>query len=277
MNSFSEHELEVLEGKRFEFGKNWLQFIKTLNNERVKVAEKSLLEFLNIENLKNKRFVDVGSGSGLFSLAAKNLGADVVSFDYDSSSVACTNILKNKYYENDNNWKVFQGSVLDKEFLSSHGKFDIVYSWGVLHHTGKMWEAMENIITLVNSEGKVFIALYNDQGATSKKWLKVKKMYNSGFLGKLIIGSVFYTYFFLNLLFYTLKNGKSPIKYIKEYKKNRGMSVFYDWRDWIGGLPFEVASNEKVVDFFIKNGFALTKIRTTNGLGCNQYVFEKKL
>jgi 2-polyprenyl-3-methyl-5-hydroxy-6-metoxy-1,4-benzoquinol methylase len=275
MDTFSQHELEVLEGKRFKFGKNWLSFIKTLNSERIGTAEKSLKEFLKCESLKDKTFIDIGSGSGLFSLAAKNLGANVFSFDYDGSSVESTQILKEKYYPTDENWKVVQGSVLDNEFLNSLGTFDIVYSWGVLHHTGSMWNAIQNIIPLVKPDGEIFIALYNDQGPTSKKWLKVKQIYNKGFLGKLFISSIFISYFLANFIFYSLKQGHSPFKKYRDYKQQRGMSVYHDWHDWLGGLPFEVASNEKVVDFFNERGFYLKKIRTNNGLGCNQYLFKK--
>ena len=142
MSTFTQHEIEVLEGKRFKFGKNWLSFIKTLNVERINNAENSLKEFLKCESLNNKTFIDIGSGSGMFSLAAKNLGANVFSFDYDGSSVESTQILKEKYYQTDENWKVTQGSVLDKDFLNSLGTYDIVYSWGVLHHTSAMWEAI---------------------------------------------------------------------------------------------------------------------------------------
>lgn len=275
MNTFSQHELEVLEGKRFKFGKNWLSFIKTLNAERIFNAEKSLKEFLQIESLKGKSFVDIGSGSGMFSLAAKNLGAAVFSFDYDGSSVECTQILKEKYYPMDDTWKVGEGSALDKTYLNSLGTYDIVYSWGVLHHTGSMWESIENILPLAKVNGEIFIALYNDQGPRSRKWLKVKQTYNSGLLGKLFISCIFITYFLANFIFYSLKQGKSPFKVYKEYKLQRGMSVYHDWHDWLGGLPFEVASNEKVVDFFNERGFYLKKIRTNNGLGCNQYVFKK--
>jgi 2-polyprenyl-3-methyl-5-hydroxy-6-metoxy-1,4-benzoquinol methylase len=68
------------------------------------------------------------------------LGAKVYSFDFDSNSVECTQILKNKYHIENNSWRVDEGSVLDLDYLTKLGKFDIVYSWGVLHHTGKMWK-----------------------------------------------------------------------------------------------------------------------------------------
>lgn len=275
MGTFTQHEIEVLEGKRFKFGKNWLSFIKTLNNERIDVAEKSLQDFLNYQNLNGKTFIDIGSGSGLFSLSARNLGAKVFSFDYDGSSVESTQILKEKYYNDDQDWSISQGSVLDKEFINSLGTFDIIYSWGVLHHTGSMWEAIANIIPLTKPGSEIFIALYNDQGSKSKKWLRVKQIYNKGWLGKFFISCIFIPYFLINFVFYSLKHGKSPFKNYKDYKKRRGMSVYHDWHDWLGGLPFEVSTNEQVVDFFNSKGFYLKKIRTNNGLGCNEYVFKK--
>jgi 2-polyprenyl-6-hydroxyphenyl methylase/3-demethylubiquinone-9 3-methyltransferase len=169
---------EVENGERFSFGDNWKAFLSILNDKKIDEAEYSLKEMLEIENLQGKRFLDVGSGTGLFSLAARRLGAEVFSFDYDPSSVWCTMELRKRYFQDDKKWIIQQGSVLDQIFLSSLGQFDIVYSWGVLHHTGDLWKAADLIVPLVKTDGgKIFIAIYNDQGRKSSVWRKVKKTY----------------------------------------------------------------------------------------------------
>ncbi len=190
MVSQSTFEEQVKKGERFEFGKNWQNFLSLLNEERIITAEKSLKAMLQVENLQDKTFLDVGSGSGLFSLAAKRLGANVHSFDYDPHSVNCAKELKNRYYPQDEHWKIEQGSVLNGDYLSSLGQFDIVYSWGVLHHTGDMWQSFKNIIPLAKNEGKIFIAIYNDQGFQSLVWRKIKQIYCSGTIGKTIISAI---------------------------------------------------------------------------------------
>ncbi|HOD39100.1 MAG TPA: class I SAM-dependent methyltransferase, partial [Candidatus Wallbacteria bacterium] len=169
----AEIEKELSSGNRFKFGKNWSFFLKSLNDERIKSAENSLLSMLEISSLKGLSFLDAGSGSGLFSLAARKQGASVTSFDYDPQSVECTRELKRLYFDGDGDWKIEQGSVLDRDYLGGLGAFNIVYSWGVLHHTGDMWSALANMAPLVKPGGKLYIAIYNDQGPISKVWRTV--------------------------------------------------------------------------------------------------------
>lgn len=266
--------------ERFAFGKNWARFLEHLNEERILEAEKSLQEKLGITSLNGKTFLDIGSGSGLFSLAAYRLGATVRSFDYDQDSVNCTKYLKAQYAKDDSRWTVEQGSVLNKEFLSKFGKVDIVYSWGVLHHTGNMYLAFENVAELVNNNGTLFISIYNDQGGASRRWTWIKQRYNkSGVIGKQFLA--LYTLFrqwTITMIKDFIKTG-NPLKTWFAYgKNNRGMSAYHDIVDWVGGYPFEVAKPEEVFDFFkCGRGFELQRMKTcAGGLGCNEFVFYKR-
>lgn len=275
-----QHEAEIASGERFEFGKNWAAFLAVLDEERISKAEDSLREMLGCEDLSDKTFLDIGSGSGLFSLAARRLGARVHSFDFDSNSFACTQELRNRYFPNDPNWRVEQGSALDADYIRSLGKFDVVYSWGVLHHTGQMWKALENAVIPTTDGGKLFIAIYNDTGSQARRWHWIKKTYcrlprslKTPFAIVAILPDEIRQ--LANSIF-ALK----PMNYIRswtQYKNGRGMNRWHDIVDWVGGFPYEVATVDEVFDFYSAKGFTLTKVRSGGvGLGCNEFVFEKQ-
>ncbi|MDH4099928.1 MAG: class I SAM-dependent methyltransferase [Nitrospirota bacterium] len=260
--------------QRFSFGINWQRFLSCLDDKRIANAEQSLKQMLEITDLNGRTFIDVGSGSGLFSLAAKRLGARVYSFDYDPESVACTAELKNRYFPGDTQWEIQQGSALDRDYLQSLGCFDFVYSWGVLHHTGSMWQALENVVPLVAPQGKLFIAIYNDQGRSSRRWLEVKRAYNRlpDSLKFLVLWPAFARIWAPPFLKDMLR-GKPGETWRCYAKTSRGMSPWRDVVDWVGGYPFEVATPEEIVDFYQKHGFVLKKLTTCKGYGCNEFVF----
>ncbi len=264
------------ESVRFQFGKNWQRFLSSLDNSRITESEQSLKRMLGTEDLGGKSFVDVGSGSGLSSLAARRLGAVVYSFDHDPESVACTRYLKNQFFPGDPNWMAESGSVLDARWLQSRGQFDIVYSWGVLHHTGAMWQALENIDSLVKPSGTLFIAIYNDQGRRSNFWRLVKRLYNvtpPGLRFAWLPPALVLLWGPRTVKdFFQLR----PFKTWRSYKKARGMSPWYDLVDWVGGYPFEVAKPQAILDFFGRRGYRVQKLNTCGrGLGCNEFVFIK--
>lgn len=267
---------QVYDGERFEFGANWKSFLKTLDTERINEAERSLVTMLEGSPPAGHSFLDIGCGSGLFSLAARKLGYTVHSFDFDATSVECTRSLKNSYFPDDERWEIEEASVLNETFLAGLGKFDVVYAWGVLHHTGQMWTALENTGITVKEGGKLFVAIYNDQELRSKIWLFIKRSYNANRVSRLLIKGLFIPYFIISLFCRDLLSLINPLKRYREYKKLRGMSIFTDWRDWLGGYPFEVATPKKILDFYTERGFSLDKLKTTNRLGCNEFVFIKK-
>jgi len=273
----NQHTVEVATGQRFEFGKNWTCFLETLNDDKIADATLSLQDMLGMGSLEGRTFLDIGSGSGLFSLAARRLGARVHSFDYDPQCVACTSELRRRYFPGDGSWTVECASVLDVEYLRSLGRFDVVYSWGVLHHTGDMWTALANAAIPLAAGGKLFIAIYNDQGTASERWAKVKKLYNQlpKELRFLVVWPCFAVLFWRRLLKDALRG--RPFATIRDYSRNqRGMSFMQDLIDWVGGYPFEVAMPEQIFEFYRKRGFVLARLKTCRGtLGCNEFVFEK--
>lgn len=264
---------EIDAGDRFAFGANWQEFLKELNDDRIRIAEDSLRELLQEESIEGKTFLDIGSGSGLFSLCARRLGAKVHSFDFDPQSVACTNELRNRYFPDDEEWTVEKGSALDQDYLKSLGTFDVVYSWGVLHHTGDMWQAIQNTLFVTNPGSKLAIAIYNDQGMRSGLWLKVKKIYCSGTFGRSLMSSIFFPYFALRMCLASVVRGRNEFA---SYRRHRGMSAVHDWIDWLGGLPFEVADPDEIRIFYETRSHELLQLKETCGLGCNQFLFQRE-
>ncbi|MDD5556346.1 MAG: class I SAM-dependent methyltransferase [bacterium] len=269
--------------RSFAFGRNWQEFIRRfLDQGRIEEAVKSLSAFCRGYDFKGKTFLDAGCGSGLFSLAACRLGASrVVSFDVDSDSVHCCRYLHDREGK-PAHWQVMQGSILDEHFMAGLGRFDCVYSWGVLHHTGNLWKAVENASRLVAKGGVMYLAIYNradgiclypdGRFGPSTFWVKVKRAYSRSPLAlqKLIDASVMS---FLVLAYcLTLRN---PVEKIRRHRELRGMSWRIDIRDWLGGYPYEYASVAEVFAFVRKLGFSLENLKCTNGLGNNEYLFKK--
>ncbi len=273
-----DHEHSTDGGERFNFGKNWTSFLDSLNDERMEAAQESLTGMLEIDTLNGKSFLDIGCGSGLFSLAAMQLGASRVhSFDYDPDSVQCAKELKRRFFPEASNWTIEKGDVLNEKYMHSLGTFNVVYSWGVLHHTGDMWKALEHAtIPVGKPEGKLFIGIYNDCGRRSRYWLKVKEFYcrlpDS-------LKTPYILIFSLQLegarMISNMSRGRLPWYHWKEYYRKRGMSYWHDIVDWIGGYPYQFAKPEELFDFYRARGYRLDRFLLSRGFGNNQMLFTR--
>lgn len=264
------------EPRRFAFGRNWAAFLRGLDDERMARARASLRQMLSVETLDGSSFLDAGSGSGLFSLAAAQLGAGpIVSFDYDPDSVACTRELKRRFFPGRDDWTVGAGDCLDEAFVRSLGRFDVVYSWGVLHHTGSMWEALRIVAGAVAPGGLFYVALYNDQGWRTRIWRAIKRAYCAGPLRRAAIVALFFPLFAAAGLALDLARRRRPLARYRE-PGPRGMSTVRDWYDWLGGYPFEAARPEAVEESASGLGFDLLRATRATGWGCNEFVFRRR-
>jgi 2-polyprenyl-3-methyl-5-hydroxy-6-metoxy-1,4-benzoquinol methylase len=262
----------VPETGRFAFGDNWKRFGNVVDETRIAVAEASLRDRLG--DLTGRTFLDAGCGSGLFSLAALRLGAArVYSFDFDTDSVEATIALRRRWSGDPARWRVERGDVLDRRYTEALAQWDVVYSWGVLHHTGDMRRAWANVAPLVAPGGHLFISIYNDQRRVSRLWTAVKRSYQR-------VPRPFRAAYVVIVMApreavsAVLTGPRAYIRSWRDYKANRGMSRWHDLVDWVGGYPFEVAAPDEVFEFFHRRGFGLEWMLTCGaGSGCNQFVF----
>jgi SAM-dependent methyltransferase len=245
------------ESLRFPFAQNWARFRSTLSVQQRLAARNSLRDWLG--DIRGATFVDVGAGSGIFATAAAELGAHVRAFDFDPLDPA-----------------IERGDVLDVDYMRSLGAFDIVYAWGVLHHTGDMWRALENVCELVGPQGRLLISIYNDQGWKSPVWRSVKRTYNRlpPLIRPVYVGLVAAPFEARAAIKMTLQ--RRNYLAIWRTPKDRGMTKWRDLVDWVGGYPFAVAKPEEVFAFCHDRGFQLERIRTKGAsLGCNEFLFER--
>jgi SAM-dependent methyltransferase len=262
----------------FSFGRNWQEFLeKRLTPEREQQALQSICEFLEVDNLKGRSFLDIGCGSGLFSLAAHRLGASsIFSLDVDPFSVRCCQELKRRA-GNPEHWTVQEGSILDQELVKGLPKTDLVYAWGSLHHTGNMWQAIRNAASRVEKGGLFYVTIYNrvEGRRGSNFWLKVKRRYNrsSAAVKRLMEWAFFLRYGLIS----ALASGKNPSTFLQSYGRERGMSYWTDVRDWLGGYPYEFASVHEMFRFCTRElGMEMVNLNATNTTGTNDFLFRRR-
>ncbi|MGA2094199.1 MAG: class I SAM-dependent methyltransferase [Sedimentisphaerales bacterium] len=252
----------------FNFGVNWQQFSQnSLDSAKFKDAFESLDNLIGHQNMAGKIFLDIGCGSGIFAIAASLAGASkVLGIDISAESVAAS-VSNKKRFAGQSQVEFLQKSVLDEDF-SGLGRFDIVYSWGVLHHTGQMWRAIDAASRLAAAGGLFVIAIYNRHWS-SGSWKLIKRFYNmSPAIIQRVMIWVFYGVIATAKLIVTCKN---PFK-----KQKRGMSFYYDVIDWVGGYPYEYADADEIIAYVEKLGFKCIKlVRPVTPTGCNEFVFQK--
>lgn len=257
---------------RFAFGKNWQNFLGDLNPARIAGARTDLIKWLGTDNLQGASVLDIGCGSGVHSYCLQDMGtARLVSFDYDVNSVDATRSLHAAAGAPDS-WTVQQGSVLDTDFIRSLGTFELVYSWGVLHHTGQMWQAIANAATCVTPGGYLFIAIYA-KGAQYPEHLALKQRYHDASVSgkrKMEFDWI------LNQYNHRVRQGLSPEGWWNQGLE-RGMDPYVDLVDWLGGLPYEVATLEELGEFLGALNIDILKQHREPEGGCHILIAQRRV
>jgi 2-polyprenyl-6-hydroxyphenyl methylase/3-demethylubiquinone-9 3-methyltransferase len=258
--------------KQFDFGQNWDEFSKNaLKQKNIEQAIEGFSRLISNSELENKTFIDIGFGQGLSLLLATKLGATTIGVDINPKCKKVLEYNRNLFPEiKDTEIKVIVGSILDnaviEEIKTVQSRYDIVHSWGVLHHTGDMWKAIEVCSSLVNTNGKLIIAIYNKHWS-SKFWWFIKLIYN--YSPKLIRKMMIYFFYLIIIIAKFFVTFRNPLK------NQRGMNFYYNVIDWVGGYPYQYASENEIIEFLKKKGFKLLKFfKSQVPTGCYEYVFE---
>jgi 2-polyprenyl-6-hydroxyphenyl methylase/3-demethylubiquinone-9 3-methyltransferase len=264
-------------GDRFRFGENWQSFLGAVSDEAIAEAERGLTRLFPAGEIRGSRFLDIGSGSGLSALAACRLGAaSVDAIDIDAQSVAATETLLAKFVPG-GGWSVRRESVLDPLPERSRG-YDIVYSWGVLHHTGAMWQAVAGAAGMVAPRGLLAVALYR-RTPLCAIWRREKRFYaRSGPTAQAMVRGLYKALYCAGLL----ATGRGPARYIAGYKSARGMDWGHDVHDWLGGYPYESTDPTSVLGHLASLGFAPRQMFEHGaaafglfGSHCDEYVLRR--
>ena len=263
--------------RHFNFGNNWAKYVKKIDDSNLNQAIDDLIRLLGMDDLSGKTVIDIGSGSGLHSAALYSLKPlSLESVDYDLDSVVTTkNLLLSLNFPA--SISVRQADILDKNSFPGK-KYDVVYSWGVLHHTGDLDLALKNSASLVENGGILAIAVYR-KTFFCKFWKIEKRIYSKSPI--LIQNIVFLSYVLSLAIAFPLMNKGKFFNYVKNYKVSRGMSFYTDVYDWLGGYPYESISPEELRSRMKALGFQeLRSFTHASGLGlfgsgCDEFVFSK--
>lgn len=262
--------MQALEHKHsYDFGRNWRSYTQIIDDRAIDGAKIGLSRLAPSEIIEGARFLDIGCGSGIHAVAATMLGADVTAIDRDEQAVRTARALFAHYGLVGN---VSRRSVFEIEL----GRFDIVYAWGSLHHTGDLWRALDRACSHVGPGGLLIVAVY-DHTPLCRAWQIEKRMYSrlppwARALPRALFGSAL-------LARLALSSKRSPREILASYWTKRGMDFWHDVDDWLGGYPYQSATNAEVIRFARARGFRLSDRSSTKrtiglfGAGCCEYVF----
>lgn len=256
------------DGPRFAFGRNWRSFSDTaLKPESVAAARSQFAALLEGLPLEGKRFLDIGFGQGLPLIFAQERGALALGIDRDADNArALESTARALGLTAPPPHRIV--SILDPALPREYPQgFDVVHSWGVLHHTGDMRASLAAACSLVADGGHFLCAIYNRHWS-SPAWTAIKWSYVRlpDWARRVLVGALYPVIYAAKWLV----TGRNP------REMRRGMDFFHNVVDWVGGYPYEYASVEELKAMVEPLGFTCRRVaRPEVPIACNEFVFEK--
>ena len=264
---------------QFDFGQNWIEYSRAaLTAERMESAEADFSKLYRGIALEGRSFLEIGFGQGMSVVFAARAGARVVACDINPKCATALAETAKKFPGVDvSGIPLIFGSILDDKTTEAlraaapqgRAAYDVVHSWGVLHHTGDMGRALRTAASLVADGGHLMAAIYNRHWS-SRPWRWIKRLYvgSPGWARRLLVA-------LCTVVIYIAKwavTKRNPLL------KERGMDFHYDVVDWVGGFPYEYASVAEFTRAARPLGLELVRaVPAQVPTGCNEYVFRKNL
>jgi SAM-dependent methyltransferase len=264
--------------KQFDFGHNWAEFSDNAATcERAAQARAQFVSLVGDIGLNGRSFLDIGFGQGFSLLSARALGARVVGCDINPKCGEVIDRIRVLFPDVGTAAIPLRvGSILDDAVVAAlrdtpecgGAGFDVVHSWGVLHHTGDMKRALATAGSLVRPGGHFVVAIYNRHWS-SLPWLAIKALHfhSPGWLKQAMVTALYPVIWLAKLA----ATGRNPTS------MERGMDFYYNVVDWVGGYPYEYATIAEVEEMCRPMGFSLVRsIPARVPTGCNELVFRKR-
>jgi len=120
-------------------------------------AEPHILDFAGFHLWRGRKVLEIGCGIGTDAEQFARHGAEYVGIDISQESL---DICRKRFDVYGLNGEFHLGSVTDLDFLKSLGEFDLVYSYGVLHHFPGMRDHLTHISQILHRDAELRFMVY---------------------------------------------------------------------------------------------------------------------
>ena len=202
-------------------------------SKRKYTVEPHILNFAEFENWNNKKVLEVGCGIGTAAHSFIENGAIYKGIDLSKKSIEVAKQRLNVFNLNG----IIEEADIENYPTNNMEKFDLVYSFGVLHHTPDTKKAVKNIYNLLNDGGIFKLMLY---AKNSWKYFCIKDGLDRYEAESGVPIADVYTNEEVYDLLKDFKNVKIQQKHIFPYKIPQYKKYEYEKQDYFKEMPNEL-------------------------------------